>query len=108
MSEIIVGTVAQLLIGAALGAAALGTDQSWVKFLASTGAVALTFLAGAALDPHLMRRERRQATVVGLVAFSAPFLGCAAVARVVIGSSADASWPAGIALRRPLLRSCMR
>jgi len=36
MSEIIVGTVAQLLIGAAIGASALGTDQSWVRFLAST------------------------------------------------------------------------
>ena len=30
MSEIAVGTVAQLVIGALLGAAALGTDQSWM------------------------------------------------------------------------------
>jgi len=98
MSEIIVGTVAQLLIGAAIGASALGTDQSWVRFLASTGAVVLTFLAGAELDPQVMRREWRQATVVGLVAFAAPFLGCAAVARYLVGWSVDASWLAGIAL----------
>jgi glutathione-regulated potassium-efflux system ancillary protein KefC len=98
MSEILVGTVAQLLIGAALGGAILGTDQSWIKFLASTGAVILTFLAGAELDPQVMRREWKQATVVGLVAFAAPFLGCAAVARWVIGWSSDASWLAGIAL----------
>jgi glutathione-regulated potassium-efflux system ancillary protein KefC len=98
MSEIIVGTVAQLLIGAAIGTSALGTDQSWVRFLASTGAVVLTFLAGAELDPQVMRREWRQATVVGLVAFAAPFLGCAAVARYCIGWSVDASWLAGIAL----------
>jgi glutathione-regulated potassium-efflux system ancillary protein KefC len=98
MSEILVGTVAQLLIGAALGGAILGTDQSWIKFLASTGAVILTFLAGAELDPQMMRREWKQATVVGLVAFAAPFLGCAAVARWVIGWSSDASWLAGIAL----------
>ncbi len=51
MSEIVVGTVAQLAIGALVGAAALGTDQSWIRFLASTGAVLLTFLAGAELDP---------------------------------------------------------
>lgn len=57
MSEIIVGTVAQLLIGAARGATVLGTDQSWIKFLASTGAVLLTFLPGAELDPQVMRRE---------------------------------------------------
>lgn len=98
MSEIIVGTVAQLVIGAVLGAAALGTDESWVRFLASTGAVVLTFLAGAELDPLVMKREWKQATVVGLVAFAAPFLGCAAIARYVIGWSPDASWLAGIAL----------
>ena len=98
MSEIIVGIVAQLIIGAALGATVLGTDQSWIKFLASTGAVVLTFLAGAELDPQVMRRQWKQATIVGLVAFTAPFLGCAAVARFLIGWSADASWLAGIAL----------
>jgi len=51
MSEIVVGMVAQLAIGALVGSAALGTDQSWIKFLASTGAILLTFLAGAELDP---------------------------------------------------------
>ena len=98
MSEIIVGTVAQLVIGAALGATALGTDQSWIKFLAGTGAVLLTFLAGAELDPQVMRREWKQALIVGLVAFAAPFLGCAAVARYALGWSSDSSWLAGIAL----------
>ena len=98
MSEIIVGTVAQLIIGVVIGATALGTDQSWIRFLASTGAVVLTFLAGAELDPQVMRREWKQATIVGLVAFAAPFLGCAAVARYAIGWTGDASWLAGIAL----------
>jgi len=98
MSEIIVGTVAQLIIGALIGASVLGTDQSWIKFLAGTGAVILTFLAGAELDPQVMRREWKQAVIVGLVAFAAPFLGCAAVARYVIGWSSDASCLAGIAL----------
>lgn len=98
MSEIIVGTVAQLAIGALLGSAILGTDQSWIRFLASTGAVVLTFLAGAELDPEVMRREWKQATIVGLVAFTAPFLGCAAAAHWLIGWDAQASWLAGIAL----------
>jgi Kef-type K+ transport system membrane component KefB len=98
MSEIIVGTVAQLFIGAALGAMTLGADQSWIKFLAGTGAVVLTFLAGAELDPQVMRREWKQALVVGLVAFTTPFLGCAAVARYALGWSNDSSWLAGIAL----------
>src|SRR6202050_1491906 len=98
MSEILVGTVAQLIIGAALGTAVLGTDLSWIKFLASTGAVVLTFLAGAELDPQVMRREWKQATIVGLVAFAAPFLGCTWAGRALLGWSADASWLAGIAL----------
>ena len=58
MSEIIVGTVAQLAIGALVGGAALGTDQSWIRFLAGTGAILLTFLAGAELDMDVLRSRR--------------------------------------------------
>jgi hypothetical protein len=46
LSEIVVGTIAQLIIGAAVGSAILGTDESWVKFLSGLGAIVLTFLAG--------------------------------------------------------------
>ena len=73
MSEILVGTVAQLAIGAFVGGAALGVDQSWIKFLASTGAILLTFLAGAELDPAVLRSRWKETTTVGLVAFFAPF-----------------------------------
>ena len=30
LSEIVVGTITQLIIGAAVGSAVLGTDESWV------------------------------------------------------------------------------
>jgi Kef-type K+ transport system membrane component KefB len=98
MSEIVVGMVAQLAIGAVVGGAALGTDQSWIKFLASTGAILLTFLAGAELDPVVLRSRWKETTTVGLVAFFAPFLGCAAAAYYLLHWSVDASWLAGIAL----------
>jgi len=98
MSEIVVGTVAQLALGAFIGGAVLGTDQSWIKFLASTGAILLTFLAGAELDPAVLRTQWKQTTTVGLVAFFAPFLGCAAAAYWLLHWSVDASWLAGIAL----------
>jgi glutathione-regulated potassium-efflux system ancillary protein KefC len=98
MSEIIVGTIAQLLIGALVGGAALGTDQSWIRFLASTGALLLTFLAGAELDMDVLRSRWKETTTIGLVAFLAPFLGCAAAAYWVLHWSRDASWLAGIAL----------
>ena len=98
MSEIVIGTVAQLALGAFIGGAVLGTDQSWIKFLASTGAILLTFLAGAELDPAVLRTQWKETTTVGLVAFFAPFLGCAAAAYWLLHWSVDASWLAGIAL----------
>jgi glutathione-regulated potassium-efflux system ancillary protein KefC len=98
MSEIIVGTVAQLLIGALVGGAALGTDQSWIRFLAGTGAILLTFLAGAELDMDVLRSRWKETTTIGLVAFLAPFLGCAAASYWLLHWSRDASWLAGIAL----------
>ncbi|HVT32970.1 MAG TPA: cation:proton antiporter [Rhodanobacteraceae bacterium] len=98
MSEIIVGTVAQLVIGALLGAHFLGTDDGWIKFLSSIGAVLLTFLAGVELDPAQLRRNWKEASVMGLVGFFAPFLGCAAVAYYVLHWSAQASWLTGVAL----------
>ncbi|MPW20010.1 cation:proton antiporter [Paraburkholderia sp. CNPSo 3157] len=98
LSEIVVGTVAQLAIGALVGSAALGTNASWIQFLAGTGAIVLTFLAGAELDPVVFRAQWKQASAVGLIGFFAPFLGCAAVARYVLGWSGPSSWLAGVAL----------
>jgi len=98
LSEIVVGTIAQLLIGATLGSALLAGDATWIKFLAGAGAILLTFLAGAELDPVVFRRQWKQATVIGLVGFTAPFIGCTALARWVLGWDVQASWLAGIAM----------
>ncbi|HWG95944.1 MAG TPA: cation:proton antiporter [Nitrospira sp.] len=76
----------------------LAADSEWVKFLASSGAVVLTFLAGAELDPAIVRMKLTEVTVVGLVGFMAPFLGCAAVAYYLLGWDANASWLCGVAL----------
>ena len=98
LSEIVVGTIAQLLIGAALGGALLAGDASWIKFLAGAGAILLTFLAGAELDPQVFRAQWKQATAIGLVSFFGPFFGCTAIARWELGWSTEASWLAGIAM----------
>jgi glutathione-regulated potassium-efflux system ancillary protein KefC len=98
LSEIVVGTVAQLVIGAALGGALLGTDHTWIKFLSGTGAILLTFLAGAELDPVVFKMKWREASMVGLASFAAPFLGCTAVAYWLLHWTAPASWLAGIAM----------
>lgn len=98
LSEIVVGTIAQLIIGASIGSALLAGDSTWIKFLAGAGAILLTFLAGAELDPVVFQRQWKQASWIGLVSFGAPFLGCAALARWALGWGGEASWLAGIAM----------
>lgn len=98
LSEIVVGTVAQLVIGALIGSQALGAKSDWVSFLAGTGAIVLTFLAGAELDPEIFRSKWKEASAVGLVGFFAPFLGATAAAHYFLGWKMPASWLAGIAL----------
>ncbi len=98
LTEIIVGIAAGYLTVRIVGPDALGTHSPWLVFLASTGAVMLTFLAGAELDPGTMKTKWKEVLVVGIVSFAAPFFGCAAIARFVLGWSPEASWLAGIAL----------
>jgi Kef-type K+ transport system membrane component KefB len=92
LMEILVGIAAAAAIGRYFGAEAMGSNLPWVKSLASIGAVILTFLAGAELEPAVMRRKWKEVTVVGMVGFFAPFLGCAAVARWLLGWSPQPSW----------------
>lgn len=98
LTEIIVGTAAQLIIGTAFGATALGSDEPWIKFLAGIGAIMLTFLAGAELDPVVFKKKWKEATALGAVGFFFPFLGCAAAAYFILGWDVRASWLAGVAL----------
>jgi glutathione-regulated potassium-efflux system ancillary protein KefC len=98
LSEIVVGTVAQLIIGALIGTQALGVTAQWITFLAGTGAIVLTFLAGAELDPSIFATKWKEAMVVGLIGFFAPFLGATAVARYLLHWPGPQSWLAGIAL----------
>jgi glutathione-regulated potassium-efflux system ancillary protein KefC len=98
LSEIVVGTLAQFVLGIAVGASVLQADLPWIKFLAGTGAILLTFLAGAELDPAVLRVRWKEATAVGLMSFFAPFIGCAVVAYAVLDWNIAASWLAGVAL----------
>src|SRR5499427_8334055 len=90
LSEIVVGTIAQLVIGALAGGAALGGSEGWIKFLSGTGAIVLTFLAGAELDPVVFRMKWKEAGAVGLASFFLPFLCCAAAAYWLLGWSGPA------------------
>jgi len=98
LSEIVVGTIAQLIIGAVIGSAILGTDESWIKFLSGLGAIVLTFLAGAELDPDVFKLKWKEAAGIGFASFLCPFLGCAAGAHFVLGWEVMPSWLAGVAM----------
>jgi Kef-type K+ transport system membrane component KefB len=88
--EILVGVVAGNFLG-------LGTT-SWIDFLAAFGAILLTFLAGAEIDPDSLRRHLKPALVIGSVGFFAPFFGVFAFAYWLAGWDLHAAYIAGIAL----------
>src|SRR6202162_5735836 len=92
LSEIVVGTAAHLIVVVLIGGVGLGAQTPWIGFLAGTGAIVLTFLAGAEIDPAVFRVKWKEATVVGLVSFFAPFLGSAVVAYYLLRWAPMAAW----------------
>jgi len=96
--EICVGVGAAAATGSFGLGDVLAVNSEWVRFLAASGAVVLTFLAGAELDPDVIKTKLTEVSVVGLVGFFAPFLGCAAIAYYGLGWDPKASWLCGIAL----------
>jgi Kef-type K+ transport system membrane component KefB len=70
----------------------------WIDFLAAFGAVLLTFLAGAEIDPEALRRHLRPSLSIGAISFAAPFVATFAVAYFGLGWSLAASEIAGLAL----------
>src|SRR6266851_1690133 len=79
-----ISTALTEIVGAIVGPMGLAAKTEWISFLAGTGAIVLTFLAGAELDPVIFRTKWKEATAVGLVGFFGPFLGCTAVAHYVL------------------------
>ena len=88
--EILVGVLAGNLFH-------LGSTE-WTTFLASFGSVLLTFLAGAEVEPDVLRKYLKESIVLGAMGFLAPFLGVAALCRYAAGWSHDAAIIGGIAL----------
>jgi Kef-type K+ transport system membrane component KefB len=88
--EIVVGAVAGNLIGLPLA--------PWVNFLAGFGAILLTFLAGAEIDPDVVRRNFWSSMSIGVVGFFAPYLGVLFFARYAAGWPWPQAQIAGISL----------
>jgi Kef-type K+ transport system membrane component KefB len=70
----------------------------WIDFLASFGAVLLTFLAGAEIDPASLRRHLRPSLLIGGISFAVPFAAAFAVAYFILRWTLPAAEIAGLAL----------
>ena len=96
----------EIIVGSVIGYGAyklgyfedLNLQADWMKILTGLGAILLTFLAGAELEPATMKTKLKEVSVVGFIGFFAPFIGCALVAYYLIGWDLNASLLCGIAL----------
>jgi Kef-type K+ transport system membrane component KefB len=88
--EIVLGILAGNLI-------ALRTN-TWIDFVAGFGSIMLTFLAGAEIDPAVLRRQWRPALLIGLASFGLPFFGAMAYAFFFGHWTVAASKVAGVAM----------
>lgn len=96
--EICVGVAAAAIANSVGQLDRLGANEEWLRFLASSGAVLLTFLAGAELEPETLRQKFKEVSVVGVLGFLAPFVGCSVLAYAVLDWDLKASLLCGIAL----------
>jgi Kef-type K+ transport system membrane component KefB len=69
-----------------------------VTYLAGAGSIVLTFLAGAEIDPQIVRKHLASSVTIGLVGFIAPFVGVLVLAGFVCGWSWAQAEIAGLSL----------
>lgn len=70
----------------------------WVEYLAGFGSVFLTFLAGAEVDPVVLKKKFKESVSIGFLSFLFPFLAAFAYCYYIAGWTLPASQIAGIAL----------
>ena len=86
ISIAVVEIVLGIVVGNLLGLPA----PEWMVFLAGFGSILLTFLAGAEVDPEVLRERLAASLAIGGVSFALPFAGALLVARYGLGWD----WPA--------------
>jgi len=88
----------EILLGAVVGNVAHVPTAEWITFLAGFGSILLTFMAGAEVEPQVLRRYLKESLAIGFVSFLMPFLGAAAYCYYVAHWTPAAAWIGGIAL----------
>ena len=90
--------IIEIAFGVLAGNFAHVTSTPWIDFIASFASVLLTFLAGAEVDPIVLRERPQQAVAIGALSFLAPFVAIGLFAYFVAGWNLKQSEIAGIAL----------
>jgi nucleotide-binding universal stress UspA family protein len=92
----------EILVGVAAGNLALLVDHfhalgrdwalpfdlkanGWIAFLAGFGSILLTFMAGAEIEPAVLRKFFKESMALGLAGFFGPFVGAMLYAHFVSG-----------------------
>jgi Kef-type K+ transport system membrane component KefB len=88
--EIVVGAIGGNTIGMPL--------TPWINYIASVGAVVLTFLAGTDIDPAVVKKHFGASMTIGLMGFFAPYIGCLLLAHYGLGWPWPQAQIGGIAL----------
>ena len=71
----------EIVIGMLAGNLILLRTNAWIDFVAGFGSILLTFLAGAEIDPVVLRKQLVPSTAIGAVSFAAPFIAALPVDR---------------------------
>lgn len=90
--------IIEIAFGVFAGNFAHVTSAPWIDFIASFAGVVLTFLAGAEVDPKVLREKPKQAIAIGALSFLAPFVATGLFAYFIAGWNVKQSEIAGIAL----------
>src|SRR5712691_2779655 len=88
--EIALGVVAGNFLGV--------TSTPWIDFIAAVASILLTFLAGAEVDPRVLRERAKESLLVGVLSFLLPFIGAGLFAYYVAGWDLRQAEIAGVAL----------
>jgi Kef-type K+ transport system membrane component KefB len=88
----------EIIVGIFAGNIIALRSNAWIDFVAGFGSILLTFLAGAEIDPAVLRRQLVPSCALGAASFGAPFFAAMAYAYFVGHWSLDAAKIAGIAM----------